>query len=340
MTAHTKTALIIGATGVVGSALLPRLAGREVLCLQHRASIEQPGVEVVAGDIRRPRFGLGDAEYAALAERVSVVVHSAAITDFTEAREAVFAVNVDGTAHALQLAADAGARHLQVSTAFVTVHNETESGWVSARHYLDSKRASEELVRAARADTHIVRPSVVIGDSVTGATAHLQGYHRMTKSVFREGLPIFVVDEDTRFDFVPSDLVADVIAAAVQAPPPGRETWVTTGEDAWLVGDVLDVLVDVAAQAGRPVAPPRLVGTDMYERLVKPVFMEELPKRTRKRFEKVQALTPTILVPQTLPSSLAALGEHYGRPFTFDAEAALRASARFLLDGAPAPVRT
>jgi nucleoside-diphosphate-sugar epimerase len=332
--------LVTGATGVVGSALLPRLAGHEVLCLQHRATVARPGVEVIAGDIRRPRFGLGDAAYAALAERVGVVVHSAAITDFTEAREAVFAVNVDGTAHALQLAADAGARHLQVSTAFVTVHNETESGWVSARHYLDSKRAAEELVSAAAADTHVIRPSVVIGDSATGATARLQGYHQMTKSVFREGMPIFVVDEDTRFDFVPSDLVADVLAAAVQAPPPGRESWVTTGEDAWLVSDVLDVLVDVAAQAGRPVAPPRLIGSDMYERLVKPVFLEELPKRTRRRFEKVQALTPTILVPHTLPSSLTALGEHYGRPFAFDAEATLRASARFLLGQTPAPVGT
>ena len=332
--------LVTGAAGVVGSALLPRLAGREVLCLQHRATIDQPGVEVVVGDIRRPRFGLTEAAYAALAERVAVVVHSAAITDFTEPRNAVFAVNVDGTANALRLAADAGARHLHVSTAFVTVHNDTESGWVSARHYLDSKRAGEELVRASDADAHIVRPSVVIGDSASGATARFQGYHQMTRSVFREAMPIFVVDEDTRFDFVPSDLVAAVLAAAVQAPPPGSETWVTTGADAWLVSDVLDVLVDVAAQAGRPVAAPRCIPTDMYERLVKPVFLDELPKRMRKRFEKVQALTPTILVPHTLPSSLAALGDHYGRAFAFDAEAALRASARFLLGATPAPVGT
>jgi nucleoside-diphosphate-sugar epimerase len=332
--------LVTGASGVVGSALLPRLAGREVLCLQHRATIDQPGVEVVVGDITRPRWGLDDAAYAALAERVAVVVHSAAITDFTEARDAVFAVNVDGTANALRFATDAGARYLHVSTAFVTVHNDTESGWVSARHYLDSKRAGEELVRASSADAHIVRPSVVIGDSATGVTARFQGYHQMTKSVLREGMPIFVVDDDTRFDFVPSDLVAEVLAAAVQAPPPGRETWVTTGEDAWLVSDVLEVLVDVAAQAGRPVTAPRCIPTDMYERLVKPVFLDELPKRMRKRFEKVQALTPTILVPQTLPSSLAALGDHYGRPFGFDAEAALRASATFLLGETPAPVGT
>jgi nucleoside-diphosphate-sugar epimerase len=331
--------LVTGATGVVGTALLPRLAGREVLCLQHRATVDRPGVEVVAGDITRPRLGLGDAAYAALVERVDVVVHSAAITDFTEPREAVFAVNVEGTANALALAADAGARHLQVSTAFVTVHNETESGWVSARHYLDSKRAGEELVRASGVDAHIVRPSVVIGDSTTGATAHFQGYHQMTRSVFREGLPIFVADEDTRVDVVPSDLVADVLASAVAEPPPGPETWVTAGEDAWLVKDVLDVLVDVAAQAGRPVAPPRLVSTDMYERLVKPVFLEELPQRLRKRFEKVQALAPTIMVPHALPSSLAVLGEHYGRSFAFDIEAVLRASARFLLDQTPVRVR-
>lgn len=331
--------LVTGATGVVGSALLPQLEGRDVLCLQHREGIPpRPGVEVVVGDITRPRLGLDAAAYAALADRVEVVVHSAAITDFTEARETVFAVNVDGTANVLALARDAGARHLQVSTAFVTVHNETEAGWVSARHYLDSKRAGEELVLAAD-DAHVLRPSVVIGDSATGVAAHFQGYHQMVRSVLRETMPIFVVDEDTRLDFVPSDVVAAVLAAAVDAPPPGRETWVTAGADAWLVKDVVAVLLDVAERAGRPVAAPRLVSTDMYERLVKPVFLEELPKRTRKRFEKVQALSPTILVPHTLDSSLAALGAHYGRSFAFDAEAALRASASFLLDQTPAKAR-
>lgn len=332
--------LVTGATGVVGSALLDRLAGREVLCLQHRGAIDRPDVEVVRGDVTCPRFGLDQAAYAALCARVAVVVHSAAITDFTEPRDAVFAVNVGGTEQVLALCADAGARLVQLSTAFVTVVNDAEAGWVSARHYLDSKRAGEELVAAADVEAHVVRPSVVIGDSRTGVTAKLQGYHAMAKSVLREGMPIFVADEETRFDFVATDLVADVLAAAVDRPPAERVSWVTTGADAWRVSEVLDVIVDVAARAGRPVVTPRAIPTDMYERLVKPVFLEELPKRTRRRFEQVQALAPTILVPHTLPTSLPALRAHYGRSFPFDAEATLRASVGFLMAGTPAPARS
>lgn len=329
--------LVTGGTGVIGSVLVPRLAPREVVCLQHRGTVA--GAEVVLGDVTRPRLGLEPDAYAALAERVSVVVHTAAITDFTEDRDDVFAVNVGGAERILAFARDAGARLVHCSTAFVTVHDDREHGWVSARHYLDAKRAGDELVLGSDVDAHVVRPSVVIGDGRTGAVAKLQGYHQMTRSILRAGLPVLVAEDDDRFDFVTTDLVADALVAMVDAPPPESVTWLTAGDEAWPIARVVDTIVEVAAGVGRPVDRPRIVDHDMLERLIRPVFFPALPRRTVRRFEQVMAFAPTVLVPGALPSSLPGLRAHYDLALPLDAGTALRASVAFLAGtGRPAAV--
>jgi nucleoside-diphosphate-sugar epimerase len=329
-----RAVLVTGATGVIGQPLLERLGeSAALICLQHRGAVDHPMAEVVHADVTRPRFGLDPAAYADLCERVGVVVNAAAITDFTEPRDEVFAVNVGGLGHALTFAADAGARVLQLSTAFVTVHNEVEAGWVSPRHYLDSKRAGDDLALSSDVDCHVLHPSVLIGDSRTGETTKLQGFHAMGRSLLRGRLPILVVDEGDRLDFVANDQVADILAAMVHSPPPGRESWITAGKDAWTVAELVGVFVEEAAAMGDPVDAPRLVTTDMLDRLIRPVFFEELPKRVIRRFEQVMSLAPTFIAPGVIDSTIGDLEAHYGRSFAIDREAAVRASARFLHAG-------
>ena len=70
--------LVTGATGVLGSALLPLLGEHDVVALTHHT--DAGGVRTVRGDLTRPRLGLDDAAYGELVARTTTVVHSAAVT--------------------------------------------------------------------------------------------------------------------------------------------------------------------------------------------------------------------------------------------------------------------
>ncbi len=77
-------------------------------------------VNVVSGDLTLTRFGLSEDAYAALAERVTLVVHSAATVTFDERLDWALALNIDGCRRLLRFAKDCGnAPLMQVSTAYV-----------------------------------------------------------------------------------------------------------------------------------------------------------------------------------------------------------------------------
>ncbi|TMQ52613.1 MAG: NAD-dependent epimerase/dehydratase family protein [Candidatus Eisenbacteria bacterium] len=113
--------LIAGATGTIGSAILPSLAGFGVpmrVLLHHRdlavplagpPSLDDPGprptIEVARGDLSRPESIRG------IAEGCDVLVHAAARTGFAGlARDAQRRVNVEGTQALLREAQSAGVR--------------------------------------------------------------------------------------------------------------------------------------------------------------------------------------------------------------------------------------
>src|SRR5205823_9561693 len=169
-----RTVLVTGLTGVVGSALLPELAGHRILALTHSA--EPPaGVTAVRGDLTRPRLGLSPAAHRDLVRQVEVVVHAAAVTDFAADPAAIAELNVTGTARVLDLAAAAGAAVHYVSTAFVAragrSRADVRDAAANPAAYLASKRAAERLVREAGLPATILRPSVVLGHSRTGEIA-------------------------------------------------------------------------------------------------------------------------------------------------------------------------
>ena len=111
--------LIAGATGTIGSAILPSLAGFGVpiRVLQHHRGLEvphagslddpaiRPAIEVARGDLARPESLRG------IAEGCDVLVHAAARTGFASlARDGQRRVNVEGTGALLREAHSAGVR--------------------------------------------------------------------------------------------------------------------------------------------------------------------------------------------------------------------------------------
>jgi thioester reductase-like protein len=252
--------LITGTTGFLGShvthALL--LEGHHVVALA-RGSADQsaeqrvrrildqinPNVhrhagrlEVIEGDISRPRLGLDAESYQQLAGSVDGIWHSAASLSFIEEhREEIFRMNIDGTRQVAELAAITRHRRLHhVSTAYVAgrrrdlaLEDELDVGQAFRNPYEESKCRAESMIeaehQAERIRATIYRPSVVIGDSVTGRATHLHGVYAFIRGLWaladrmrsRSGadvveLPLRVRgDRNATLNFVPIDYVTSAM---------------------------------------------------------------------------------------------------------------------------------
>jgi len=325
---HRTTVLVTGGSGVVGQALLARLADMDVICLVHRTPIHRPGIVSVAGDLMQPRFGLAPDDYTALAERVDAVVHCAAVTEFNRTDGSLEATNIGGTEQVLAFVADAGARLYHVSTAFLHAEATDGRGETSVR-YAASKRAGEALVKASGVPHVILRPSVVVGDSVTGEVSAFQGLYLVAGAVLSGMVPLIPFDPAWPIDFIPCDVVADAIAVAVEQELTSGEFWLTAGRHALAFDDAIEACVAFGHEIGLPVDKPRFVPPDVFDRLIGPVFLEFLPRRVRYTVTKLlEFFTAYLAMDSHMPSSLDELEVLGAKPLPDQTET-LRVSLRY-----------
>ncbi|GIG91620.1 SDR family oxidoreductase [Plantactinospora endophytica] len=357
--------LLTGASGVVGAAVLRRLASHRVTALTYRAAV--PG-RTVRGDVTRPWLGLSRARYAELAGGTDVVLHCAGSTDFSADDDTMRAQNIRGTEQIVRFAADAGARLVFASTAFVARHdlarparNGDLGNTVDPRRYLASKLAAEEAVRRSGLPAAIARISVVIGDSAGGETSRFQGLHSTTSAIMRNLLPVLPFIPGAPVDVLPRDLVAEALAALALAPPAvpthdqqpddqqtddqqpdgqqhdgrqrddqeaggqqrdGRrqrdnqradgqqragEYWITAGDAAPTVQRLVDLVLARCGVLGLPVTVPRFAPPAMVERVIRPVFVDPLPARHRRRFANLMALASLFDDGGRFPSDLGTM---------------------------------
>lgn len=311
MTEQTRTGrgpvLLTGGAGVVGTALRRQLDPSEYIALVHTR--ELPGVRCVRGDIRAERLGLSVRDYADLTRRITGVVHVAADTRLNGRAESLAATNIAGTRTVVRLAADAQVPLHYTSTAFVHAVGRPENAGRSMP-YAESKQAAEQQVRDSGVDHVILRPSIVVGDSTSGAISEFQGLHRICGAILDDLFPAFPSDEAGLIDFVPQDLVARVVAASARGhlAPGTREVWITAGEHAIPLTGLIDELMALGRDEGRSVSPPRIVPPEMYERLIKPVFLKSLPADLRKLVTSLfEHVAPYIAVVSPFPASREVL---------------------------------
>lgn len=180
MAGAPRTALITGATGLVGSHIAERLVtdGWTVRGLVRTAAgattLRELGVEPVIGDVLDARV------FTHSAIGADVIFHAAAAVTPRGGWEAYRGLNVDGTRNAIDAAERSGARLLHVSSVAVygprgryasdgrkTSEDAVLSPLPERAHYARSKRESEALVLEAHAAGRVwasaVRPSVVYG---------------------------------------------------------------------------------------------------------------------------------------------------------------------------------
>ncbi|SDP95731.1 Nucleoside-diphosphate-sugar epimerase [Actinopolyspora xinjiangensis] len=231
--------LITGASGAVGSALLRELDGTdEVIALTHHKPV---GTASVRGDVTRPWLGLHPAEYRELAAKVDVVVHCAAAVNLSASHEHLHRINVVGTGHVLRFVADAEARLVHGSTAFITRAGDGTP--IDA--YAATKSAGETLVRESGLPACIARISTVIGD-----VPRLQAFHYLLGFALSGQLPFLPCTPGTRVDLVSRDTVAAALAALAHDHDAHGDHWLTAGPAALPMERVIEIATDaVAARA-------------------------------------------------------------------------------------------
>lgn len=162
---------VTGATGYLGSRLIPRLAsgGRRVRALVRPASrakllaVHAPQCEIVEGD------ALDAASYADALRGCDTLVHLVGVAHPSPARAAEFiSVDLASIEAAVAAAVRARVRHL----VYVSVAQPAPL----MRAYVDARRRGESAIRAARLDATILRPWYVLGPGHRWPMALLPAY--------------------------------------------------------------------------------------------------------------------------------------------------------------------
>lgn len=209
--------LVTGAAGLIGGEVCARLAarGHEVAGLVRRNpeirgndGVLVDSARTLAGDVTQELMGLK-------AEPFDLVVHCAASLEFDAPEEELHAVNVEGTRNALAFAKAAGARVLHVSTAYVCGQRDgviaegaVPEGTQFTNRYEASKAAAEAAVAASGLSFAVARPSIVLGDSATGAIRDFPSLCNVFRLMARGKVTQFPCVPGSTLDLVPLDHVA------------------------------------------------------------------------------------------------------------------------------------
>ncbi|WAT19319.1 SDR family oxidoreductase [Aurantiacibacter sp. MUD11] len=210
--------LVTGAAGLIGGEVCARLAarGHAVTALVRKThevrgndGAQVDGVTIVTGDVTQPLMGLDP-------EPHDVVIHCAASLEFDAPKAVLAAVNVDGTRNALAYARAAGAGFLHVSTAYVCGEREgaiaegpVPAGTRFTNNYEESKALAEAAVTESGLPFAVARPSIVLGDSDTGAIRDFPSLCNVFRLMARGKVSTFPARAGSTLDLVPIDHVAE-----------------------------------------------------------------------------------------------------------------------------------
>ncbi|MEF8698478.1 MAG: SDR family oxidoreductase [Candidatus Accumulibacter sp. UW20] len=299
---------ITGATGAIGSALVPvLLADPQAKCtlLLRAGSADELGarrqslyrfwqpsvgdtplhdrLRALRGDVTLPDFGLAVADYQELAGQCTHIIHSAGNVRMNLPIEQARRSSVDSARHIVALA-QACARLEKVEFVSTVGVGGRMSGtvpeeWLSSERsfhntYEQAKAEAEEIVRVeveGGLPLTVHRPSMVVGESGSGRIIHFQVFYHLCE--FLSGRRTFGLSPDLsrgRLDIIPADHVARAIAwSSTTRSTCGRILHLCSGPALALPLKPLRERVRTAfAQAGRRLPPVIGLPTPVFSTLL------------------------------------------------------------------------
>ena len=242
-----KVIFFTGFPGFIGKRLLEKMVqshpqARFILLVEERFSnqaaqqletMQISKAEIVLGDITKPHLGMEKAQWDLLSSQVTDVFHLAAIYDLAIPFKPAHKVNVEGTKNIIALC-----QHTQSLMAFVYFSTCYVAGKSTGtfyeddlppvpgfkNHYEATKYEAEQMVRQylKQIPTIIIRPSIVVGDSLQGETQKFDGPFFgmiMIDRLKKWGIPIpYLGALRAKVNVVPVDFVVNATLAIWQNP--------------------------------------------------------------------------------------------------------------------------
>ncbi len=289
--------LFTGATGLLGDYLLRDLLKRDarlaVVVRNSRMETARGRIEsllarwekisgyalprpiVLPGDITQPYLGFDAASLEWVAEHCCGVLHNAASLSFEETPDGEpFRSNVTGTQHVLDLCERARIRQFfHVSTAYVSGlregvirESELNEGQQPANPYEATKIQAETMVRTATYLDRptVFRPSIIVGDSISGYTTTYHGFYAPLKSVYaltsqvsdvpsaKEMMHVLGFTGAERKHFIPVDWVSAVMTHVITTPQHHHKTYHLTPDEPISVAEVTESMARCVEKYGDP----------------------------------------------------------------------------------------
>jgi thioester reductase-like protein len=228
-------------------------------------------IRLIEGDICEANLGLADG--AGLEDEVSEIYHLAAVYDLTVARDVGMRINVEGTRNVLRYAE--GCTRLErlqyVSTCYVSgrypgrfTEQDLDKGQRFNNFYEETKFLAEVEVQALMKGglpTSIYRPSIVVGDSQTGATQKYDGPYFLIRWLLRQPrialMPVIGKTKTIRFNVVPRDFVIEALAHLSGLPGSHGSVYQLCDPDPLTIDGVLGTLAQATRRRMVRVPLPR-----------------------------------------------------------------------------------
>ena len=212
-------------------------------------------IQANGGDVCQPNLGLDKQQYAGIIEKTTHIINTVAdwrLISLSELRK----TNVQGTANVIALAKDANKHHglerfSHISTAYVAgaatgtvTENQLTDQYGFFTDYERSKYEGEQLVQAAKTELpiSIFRPSMVVGNSNTGAIKTFNTFYFPLRLYLTGKLRFIPVGRQLRINVVPVDYVSKTVAQLTFEPKAEGQTFhvVAPYESLPRLGELLD----------------------------------------------------------------------------------------------------
>lgn len=254
-------------------------------------------VSLLEGDTASMDLGLSGREFNALAAEVDIIHHCAAITYLGVDKQIAEEVNVGGTREILELAeaADQLERFIYWSTALVSgsrrgyvLEEELEIPAAFRNPVEETRFRAERLVRQAipHLPTTILRPSTVVGDSVTGEIDRFEGPYLLVMLMLSSPVDLRMPMPgrgDVPLNLVPIDYVVDAAYAIASDPRSVGRTFHIVDPEPLTARRVFELIARVA---GRPL-PRGFLPTNLATTLLRTPGLERFAHVPRAFLEQL-----------------------------------------------------
>lgn len=274
MNLGARSIVLTGCTGAIGSHILRCLLDGPTECIYGIFSrpetysklkaaipeIDWGRVNPIYADLRLDQC-VAILEMDLAGVRPDIVIHAAADVSWTKSEGALEALNVGGAVRIATWAANAnpGSKFIAFSTAYA----HRPSGLFLNDYELTKHRAEAAVVGTlgSKLKIGIIRPSLVVGHSATGAIDRFNGFYPLVRVIALGEVPCIVGDRNFQVDLVPVDwVVEDLANVCEELDSVAGPLYVSSvaGSQSLQLHEVLEVITArlKAFHAERHLAPP------------------------------------------------------------------------------------